>query len=376
MTMTRTIPGRGLLILLLIIANVASLCTAVSLSKAQALRNWLVREGAMINDKVTVTAGEYGYSLFAEEAVPPYEIMCSIPPNICFTSTEADPLTDLSKKLTKEMHLRENSYYWPFLDTLPEDVSYIPALWNPERLELIKGTSIYDDATRMKAEWEQSYEANGIQEPKDTWMWSRATLQGRCFSFRFTKSYSELKGTAAAFVPFISLGNHHDEAHAFPEVGDGQKQPEDNVFLRSDLWQYKGQEIFLTYGTLSFQQKLIGYGWVDTKCEHCITPIDVPNSNGRQVEIKSKRKVEDKGTTWMKRSNNMFMSSAVSAFSEAGGMSKDDAIDSIRRQVEQRYNGLAKRAPSGDETCDIIVNTEKDTLAAVIAQMADQYALV
>ena len=52
---------------------------------------------------------------------------------------------EIASNIALEREKGEDSFYYPFLNVLPEDVSYMPALWEDDKLDLIKGTTVHDD---------------------------------------------------------------------------------------------------------------------------------------------------------------------------------------------------------------------------------------
>lgn len=82
-------------------------------------------------------------------------------------------------------------------------------------------------------------------------------------------------------------------------LGDASKYGSGSVVLHTDYQRYKpGEMICISYGELSFQQKLLSFGWVDRSVDSAtsfsIVPLTIPNSGGRQMEIKC-RIVSNKG---------------------------------------------------------------------------------
>lgn len=74
-------------------------------------------------------------------------------------------------------------------------------------------------------------------------------------------------------------------------AGDASKYGSSSVVLHTDYQRYKaGEVICISYGELSFQQKLLSFGWVDRSVDSAlsfsIVPLTIPNSAGRQLEIK------------------------------------------------------------------------------------------
>ena len=89
------------------------------------------------------------YSLRAKGEIKPNEALCKIPEGLCFISKTEDILSgcdkensiqsnllvEIATKVCLERNKRTQSFFAPFLDVLPEDVSYIPALWPTSKVK-------------------------------------------------------------------------------------------------------------------------------------------------------------------------------------------------------------------------------------------------
>lgn len=259
----------------------------ISIENANNLRSYIVNNGGYINDKVDVDISPYGYCLKANSYIKAKELLIKIPSNLCFESSGDYALEDVAYKLCIERKKSSESMYQSFFNVLPQDVTdTLPAIWNTNRLELIKGTSIYSDAVAMLNKWkcdnpfnkaDGSLVSMGITQ--DDYIWARATLQGRCNSFH---------NKAVAFLPFIGFANHNDNLKYanYPSRGYANEyyQLHVNELLTKD------QEITISYGDMSFQQKLLSFGWVDRTNalgSFCITPFTYVDGKDYNVEIKT-----------------------------------------------------------------------------------------
>ena len=100
-------------------------------------------------------------------------------------------MEDITKQLAEELKKGVESVYHPFLCTLPSDVTFIPAMWSDAKiLEMdIQGTQTESDLRNMRQKWDvdaKKYysESKGEGVSVADWVWARATLQARGFSFR------------------------------------------------------------------------------------------------------------------------------------------------------------------------------------------------
>ena len=160
----------------------------------------------------------------------------------------------------------------------------MPTMWSDERLVSIYGTTVFDDVVLMRKQWIS--DAIALNANVEETMWARATLQGRAISLK--------KDEMTAFVPFMQFANHDDEPdenayYPFPEIGNNVDHPDTTILLRSRRSYAAGEEITISYGDLSFQQKCTCFGWVDPTLRKeaiCISAVSIPNTS-RSVEIKT-----------------------------------------------------------------------------------------
>ena len=118
--------------------------------KALNLQRWLVENGGYVHPNLVVDVSPiYGYGLRAKGVIKPYEKLCIVPESLCFTfkqvvdsgtpNVQAQLLEKLASLVCLEKAKGDRSKYKPFLDVLPDDVSYIPALWADSKLRAIEG---------------------------------------------------------------------------------------------------------------------------------------------------------------------------------------------------------------------------------------------
>ena len=213
----------------------------------------------------------------------------SVPKALCFESiggSNEDKLNQIAVALCTEKAKGDDSLYRPFVDTLPDDVSYIPALWSELRLNRIKGTNIYSDCIKMRRSWENTFHTLDNDKNHnnnigiDDYLWGRATLQGRILSFETSKSFNKVKNSdnvIYSLTPFISLPNHSDDSELYPSLSFGNTE----YLLRADRNIFANNDLFITYGTMSFQQRILCFGWIDrevSSSKYSISTVAVPKA--------------------------------------------------------------------------------------------------
>mmetsp|Transcript_234 Transcript_234/g.289 ORF Transcript_234/g.289 Transcript_234/m.289 type:complete len:475 (+) Transcript_234:398-1822(+) len=287
--------------------------STLSLKKASVLRKWLIDGNAYIHPLVEVDIiPGLGYGLITSGSIPPSTKLCVIPEEFCFHATGSNSLEKMTTQLAIEKKKGKESFYYPFIDTLPEDVSFVPALWGDEKIQDMgmKGTQIEKDSKSMYLRWhDQASHWIDANTPEDgisvsDWLWARATLQCRAFSFnkgiQDENKEKLITGEIVAFIPFLQIANHDDNYEkscvtSFSsdiKVSDDIPAPNLSFSLRtsSNIKHEKSQQIYNHYGELSFQQKILSFGWVDRGPGYCITAISIPSkgiSDTAEIETKS-----------------------------------------------------------------------------------------
>ena len=267
------------------------------IEKAGKLVDWLESNGGYVNPKCSVAYCQYGYELRANSLIKAGEVLCTVPREAQIYATGDMALYEISSIIAKEKTKGESSFYHPFLECLPMDVSYMPAMWGEDKLALIEGTTVYADAVAQRDSWIEDMDANGIDRSLiGELMWSRATTQCRTLSF---------PGGLFTFLPYISLANHNDEPdgmfqYPYPELGDGESLPTSTVLLRAKKEYSPGHEISINYGDMSFQQKCTSFGWIDHSINSestCITTVVIGK---RILEVKTSMEAAKKLKKGMK----------------------------------------------------------------------------
>ena len=200
-------------------------------------------------------------------------------------------------------------------------------MWNDKKIidSNFHGTQMEKDMKNMYINWCSDAEkyvplVNSIDNEshnnpstlisKSEWLWARATLQARGFSFRKNVRLLNLdeNGNASnminndiirdvtddngdeeiheivdivSFIPFITLSNHDDGLGGRTTMGNGDTFPHTSYTFQTKKKIEKDKQIFNFYGELSFQQKFLSFGWVDrfpisSPEGFCITALDIP----------------------------------------------------------------------------------------------------
>lgn len=282
---------------MLFIKCVLSLCTIMScviqhvVGKAtahQRMLNWIHNSGGYVHPAIKAEYfSEMGVGLVACEPIKAHEVLISVPDSMCFVDNCID---DMATKLAKELQFADSSSVSPFLATLPTDIGSLPCFWENKLVEELKGTMLAQDTLKMRKQWEleakkrtrehneyvQQHSYRSDREEllsEEEWMWARGTLQSRAFKFQ----------EEIAFIPFVSACNHNDKKHCIVRRGDDHSHPKQNFLLESRAKYYPGEQVCISYGDISFQQKLLSFGWIDDETEFphnfSLVCLDIPASS-------------------------------------------------------------------------------------------------
>lgn len=270
-----------------------------------------------------------GYGLKAVARLSQHEKVCVIPNRFCMVAAGEHALETITSQLRREWLLcrhaslseQQSCFFQPFLDVLPDDVSFLPSMYSAFNLALLEGSSLAEDARRMKAQWlafydefiagtaEESFLADGLYSDESLfissgggdsggsaepalsrslmevtvakrllmaqWLWARATLQCRAYSFKLSpdrrqqllaEGYNygdDSQCDLVAFIPFVGFANHDDRKCCRVSLGNGISDPVSSFVLHTTDVYHADEPVCISYGDLSFNQKVLSFGWID-----------------------------------------------------------------------------------------------------------------
>jgi hypothetical protein len=286
--------------------------------KSFAIRGYLERGGGLMSPKLEVfDFPGMGLGFRAVELIRPSETLFVVPHSLCFVSQIAgsnqEAETDVALQLALARKLGKDSDHTPFIDTLPVSSEHIPALFGPEKLSALEGTAAAEDAVAMCNEWLETIKklrnlpssensddlawviANEISDKE--WLWARASVQCRAFEFAVKPEDTESSRAPSkhrrkanankniqpmrrlvALIPPVSMANHNDKVFCSVKRGNGVVAPEDCFVIQSprQISYYPGQQVCISYGELTFQQKFLSFGWVDVEAVTNEAPALMP----------------------------------------------------------------------------------------------------
>ena len=320
-----------------------------ALHKANLMRQWLTSEGSYINPKVEVEILDgIGYGLRAMDVIQRGEEICQIPQHLYFRGQGEDPLHDLAVSLCLEILRGKDSFFTSYLDTLPSDISYLPTNWDNEMLGSIKGTALCEDIVRMKRMWRDSFNTLHTKHPTlslELYLWARATIQGRAWSLSSASSFSEDRGRMTALIPFVSLCNHHDTKFSTLSLGNGVTCPSTSASIRAESKYYPSEAINLNYGELSFQQRILCFGWVDRYVgphSSAITPITI-GSLDKKLQLEAKSMIHDHSSHsggFDLKTEHSELKSLISVISEHFHVTNQESSELLQSALNENLENL------------------------------------
>ena len=271
--------------------------------------SWIRDGGGFVHPGCKITSfPNMGFGLVCEDVkIGACEDIIVIPTALTLTSTSADEkqsLIELASSLATEMNLGKESKFYPLINTLPINIEEIPANYNDKQLFDLEGTSLCSDARAQKATWNNEVEelmqdtTNAFNRKE--YLWARSMIQSRAYRFvtNKPKSYSssssnnqedednsdssgskekeekEKEDHLTVFLASVSLSNHHDDVN---KVAIIKRKKNGYRLVSGEKAIYPGQQIFISYGDLSIQQKANSFGWIDApnkdEIKRCITPL-------------------------------------------------------------------------------------------------------
>ena len=166
-------------------------------------------------------------------------------------------------------------------------------------------------------------------------------------------------------LPYVTLANHDDVLGSSTSMGNGVSQPASSFVFRCDFKTYPGQQVYLSYGKISFQQKLLSFGWLDRAEQtgwFAITVLPLhPSGTTGSIELKTDadlhRDVPGKVRAAAEERLRKEVLTAVRAFQERGGadgrgLPRPEAVAALAAALHAREAAAAAGAGSSAGAAD------------------------
>lgn len=237
------------------------------------LLRWLEQGGAQLSKLQVVRRDNGERDVLARSDIAVGEVVLQVPRALLLT-VEVARSSELGQRLQARLNPdnellylasfllqereRPDSFWKPYLDSLPEAFPHLPRFFLPEERALLEGSQLlgaldFQDRV-LRHEYAQlcqalpDYERFGF----DAFVWARLSINSRAFG---------LKGglTGAACVPMADMLNHRNDPDVrWTTTEDGR------FFLMTAQYPLRaGQEVFNTYGLKSNDLSLLHCGFLN-----------------------------------------------------------------------------------------------------------------
>ena len=160
----------------------------------------------------------------------------------------------------------EDSFYQPYYNILPEDISHLPIFWQEHTLKLLESSDLIKDINARKNMLSREYSDLCVlsqlfsrEISLEDWMWARSIVGSRNFSINIDGIQK------SAMVPLADMLNHYRPAETKWGYNNSKKG-----FTMDTLKNIKSQaQIMDSYGRKSNRKYLLHYGFVmdnNTEC--------------------------------------------------------------------------------------------------------------
>ena len=170
-----------------------------------------------------------------------------------------------------EESARPDSFWKPYLDTLPKRFEEVPVCFDEDRLARLAGSFVLDTVLARRQILAQDYALLSASISRfsfsfDAFVWAMTAINTRAFSVP-----SEDDGKVPAMIPLLDMGNHAQSAKTkwFYEIG-----PEGMTLEATGPLQ-RGEQVYLYYGTKTRTRFFAGYGFVAEDIEEAHTSVKV-----------------------------------------------------------------------------------------------------
>lgn len=153
----------------------------------------------------------------------------------------------------------EDSFYQPYYNILPEDISHLPIFWQEHTLKLLESSDLIKDINARKNMLSREYSDLCVlsqlfsrEISLEDWMWARSIVGSRNFSINIDGIQK------SAMVPLADMLNHYRPAETKWGYNNSKKG-----FTMDTLKNIKSQaQIMDSYGRKSNRKYLLHYGFV------------------------------------------------------------------------------------------------------------------
>ena len=329
------------------------------LKAARKLQEYLERYGAQISRQIEVFENAQGkLSLRATSPIRSLDVVASIPDHLCLidpsryvpqsSTFKPDAHIALAHRLMEESR-NIDSPHKLHISTLPDDMSTFPRVWTGETWDLFKGSTLHHMFDRILKEQRGNSELM---------QWAHNVVSSRSFGM----------GGSLALVPFLDFVGHDSKMCVEPIGSRGFVVLRGESTFNKGMLSYNlvaladhppGAELLQCLGDLTFEDKLMGYGWLDTDTsltDYAYVNLALPFTLPRRYY--GKKPVQTMVCPFNMQEKRLGPS--VSSFLTDNGISKRTLLNAVRRRHRDVQDMLSQwQADRGARTSSRHVKDDK-----------------
>merc|ERR1719343_937551 len=241
--------------------------------------------------KDEITNESSGRGLLARRDINDGDNLLKVPVKLCMTKASArkalgkdvfpreiNEYLAIACQLIHERYvMRENSFWKPYIDVLPETEEVNPTFtWSDEDLSFLNGSPVIAATKSLQMKLQREYDdllggEDGLcskypdRFPKEhftyeNWIWAFTMLFSRAIRLRSLR-----EGETLAMVPYADLINHSPFSQAYIDAREGGdwlfSSGEEEVILYADRGYRRMEQIYISYGQKSNAELLLLYGF-------------------------------------------------------------------------------------------------------------------
>ncbi|CAM2069563.1 SET domain-containing protein-lysine N-methyltransferase [Sulfidibacter corallicola] len=167
---------------------------------------------------------------------------------------------------------RPDSFWKPYLDTLPKSFDEVPVCFDEDRLARLAGSFVLETVQARKRILEQDYAQLSASVSRftfsfDAFVWAMTAINTRAFSV----PSEDDEGKVPAMIPLLDMGNH---AQSATSKWCYRSEPEGMTLEATGPLQ-AGEQVYLYYGTKTRARFFAGYGFVAADLEEAQSWVKV-----------------------------------------------------------------------------------------------------
>ncbi|XP_015697804.1 actin-histidine N-methyltransferase isoform X2 [Oryza brachyantha] len=248
---------------------------------------WLrSKAGTCISSVLSLGTSAFGRSLFASEPIQEGDCLMQVPYHVLtqdklpqqIRTLLAHGIGDTAKLavlLIMEQHLELESRWAPYIKSLPtKDQMHNMMLWDPNELNIVKNSSIYDEAIEKKEQARKEFSALKPVFDHFAHLCGEVNLGDFMYASALVSSRAWQTPRGLSLIPFADFLNH-DGVSGSVLLYDEQK---DVCEIVADRNYAVGEQVMLRYGKYSNATLALNFGFTLSinRYDQALIRIDMP----------------------------------------------------------------------------------------------------